>query len=592
LETVEGRSRVLKTVLSVCFLSIGAALVLIDRNSPATGYELSVYESVPLLTWICLIAALAGGTGVIVHQAFHDRGSRYWLLGFFILMFSISIALLLPAFRGYYLYGSADTGAHSMWAQQIVSEGHFWQGDNYPITHILTAQIAQLSGARPELINQYIPVLFTLLFILFSYLLARSVMPKKGQALLAAAATALFFNYYHVCVYPQTLSIMLLPMVFYLYFEGLRTASASFKVVFVVVLLWFPYSHPATAAAVIFSFLSAEVAKLIWRLRTGTQPTVASKGLDRITLEPTLISSVAFLTWISSYEIFGTAIRRSLAWLRGQISEVPHVEILEETLQKQHMDILQQVELALKMYGDNLIYLALSGIALLLIAWGLWHRRGEVHKLFTLSLPFLVSGPVWVLIFVTTLRVTVGRLLGANIMMWATPVLASFALFEMFGRWKSGGMVVVTSVLTCASVVGIFGVYHSPYILQPSWQITHADVQGSQWFSDHREAETRTAVLGEVTSLGMMSLRMPDHFAYPQVQILGDLLGRDFYLLINTRFRVASAHPILARTMLSDPALASAGFSESDFVRLEKDTTVDEVYSNGGLDVMWIRATR
>ena len=592
MEAVEGRSRVLKIVLSICFLLIVVALILIDRNSPATGYELSVYESLPVLTWICLFAALAGGTGVIVHQAFRGDRSRYWLLAFFLLMFSISIILLLPALKGYYLYGSADTGAHAMWGRQIVSEGHFWQGDNYPITHILTAQIAQLSGARPGLINQYIPVLFTVLFILFSYLLARSVMPKKGQALLAAAATALFFNYYHVCVYPQALSIMALPMVFYLYFDGFRAASVSFKVVFVIVLLWFPYSHPATAAAVIFSFLSAEVAKLIWRLRAGAPPAVARKGLDRITWEPTLISSVAFFTWISSYEIFGTTIRRSLGWLRRDITEVTHVQILEQTLEKQQLQILQQVELILKMYGDNLIYLLLSGIALVLIAWGLWHRRGEVHKLFTLSLPFLVSGPIWVLIFVTTLRVTVGRLLGANIMMWATPVLASFALFEMFGRWKRAGIIAVTSILLCVSIVGILGVYHSPYILQPSWQTTHADVQGSQWFSDHREAETRTAVLGEVTSFWMMSFRMRDHFAYPQVEILGDLLGRDFYLLINTRFRVASAHPILARIMLSDPVLGSSGFSKSDFVRLKEDTTVDEVYSNGGLDVMWIRATR
>ena len=589
---MEGREqRALRVLGSFCFASIAGALVLIDRYSPATGYELSVYESVPPLTWICLIAALAGGTGVIVHQAFRGHRSRYWLLAFFLLMFSVSIILLLPAFRGYYLYGSADTEAHAMWGRHIAAEGHFWEGDNYPVVHILTAQLTQLSGIQPELVNAYVPVLFTLLFMLFSYLLARSVMPKKGQALLAAAASALFFNYYHVCVYPQGLSIMLLPMVFYLYFEGVRTASASFKVVFVAVLLWFPYSHPATAAAVIFSFLSAEVAKLLWRLRTGAQPAVASKGLDRITLEPTLISSVAFLTWISSYEIFGTTIRRSLGWLRGDISEVTHVQILEQTLEKQQLQILQQAELILKMYGDNLIYLLLSGIALLLIAWGWWRRHQEVNRLFTLSLPFLVSGPVWVLIFVTTLRVTVGRLLGANIMMWATPVLASFALFEMFGRWRRAGVVVVTSVLICTSVVGILGVYHSPYILQPSWQITHADVRGSNWFSDHREAETKTAVLGEVTAL-WMSLPMPDHFAYPQVEILGDLLGRDFYLLINTRFRVAPAHPILARTMLSHPGLASSGFSESDFVRLEKDRTVDEVYCNGGLDVMWINAVR
>lgn len=590
MEAAESGSRVLKTVFSLCFLLIVVALLLIDGNSPATGYELSVYDSVPALAWICLFAALAGGTGVIVHQAFRGHRSGYWGLGFLVLVFSVSIILLLPAFKGYYLYGSADTSAHAMWAEQIVSENHFWQGNNYPITHILTAQIAQLSGARPELINGYIPVLFTFLFMLFSYLLARSVMPKKGQALLAAATTALFFNYYHVCVYPQTLSIMLLPMVFYLYFEGFRTASASFKVVFVVVLLWFPYSHPATAAALIVSFLSAEVAKLIWRLRMGTQPAAASKGLDSITLGPTLISSVTFLTWISSYEIFGTTIQRSLGWLRGQISEVPHVEILEETLHKQHMDILQQVELALKMYGDNLIYLVLSGVALAIITWGLWRRRQDINRLFTLSLPFLVSGPAWVLIFVTTLRVTVGRLLGANIMMWATPVFATFALHEMFGRWKRAGVLVVTSILACASVVGILAVYHSPYTLQVSWQVTRQDVEGSRWFATHTEllATGWFASLGVPAAYGAAGrISLPEHFGYHQSETLGSLLSST-YLVLGRRQTLGSADATLSRFTASTPLLFSTGYIPADFQRLERDPTVHRLYSNGEFDVLRI----
>lgn len=592
METLGSGSRALKIVLSVCFLLIVVALVLIDRYSPATGYELSVYESVPRLTWICLIGALAGGTGVVVHQAFRERQSRYWLLGFFVLLLSISIILVLPVFKGYYLYGSGDTTAHATWMRQISSEGHFWEGDNYPITHILGGQLAQLSAAQAELISEFIPVLFSLLFILFSCLLARSVLPKKGQALLAAAAIAPFFNYYHVCVYPQALSIMLLPLVFYLYFQCRLTASRSYTALFVAVLLWFPYSHPATSATLIFGFLSAEVSKLIWRLRRGAETALSRKGLNRITWGPTLISSVTFLTWISAYEIFASTVRRSLGWLRRDITEVAHVEILERTLEQQHLDIRQQAELVLRMFGDNLIYLALSALALLLVAWGWWRRRQELNELFTLSLPFLVSGPVWVLIFVTTLRVTVGRLLGANIMMWATPVFASYALYEMVARWKRAGLLVVAPVFIGASVLGILSVYQSPYILQPSWHITHADIRGSQWFSAHRHAETRTAVLGEVTALRMRSSAMPDHFAYPEVEVLGDLLEQDFYVLINTRFRIAPAHPILASTMLSDPAIASSGFNESDFARLQDDRTADQVYGNGGLDVMWIGAIR
>ena len=582
----------LKIVSCLCFLSIAAALLLIDRHSPATGYELSMYESLPPLVWICLFAALAGGTGIIVHQAFAGQKSRYWLLGFSVLIFGISIILLLPALRAYYLYGAADTLAVVQWTQTVLRGGHFWEGNQYPITHILTAQLVQLCGAPPEVIVKFIPVFFTSLFMLFSYLLASTVMPHKGQALLAAAATALFFNYYHVCVYPQTLSIMLLPMVFYLYFKGFEKGSLPFRIAFVIVLLLFPYFHPAPAAALIACLLAAEAAKALWRQRNRASAAIGRRSVDRTTFEPALICTVTFLTWISTYELFGTTIRRTLAWLIGEIETIPHVEILERTLEQQGLSIAQQVELALKMYGDNLIYVALSSIALLLIAWAFWRRRDDTKKLFTLSMPFLVSGPVWVLIFATTLRVTVGRLLGSNIMMWAVPVFAAFALYEMFGRWKRAGIIVVTSILLCVSVVGILGVYHSPYILQPSWQITTAGVVGSEWFHDHRGLESHATVLGEVTAWGASTFRMPDHFAYPQVQLLGSLLQRDFYLLINARFRAAATHPLLAKNMVCDPSMASSGFDDTDFARLERDPTLDRLYTNGGLDVMRINAVR
>ena len=151
--------------------------------------------------------------------------------------------------------------------------------------------------------------------MLFSYLLANTVMPHKGQALLAAATTALFFNYYHVCAYPQALSIMALPLVFYLYFKGSERSSLSLRIAFVIVLLLFPYFHPAPAAALIVCLLAAEAAKAVWRARRGATSSPANEAADRITFEPTLICTVTFLTWISAYEIFGTTIRRTLAWL-------------------------------------------------------------------------------------------------------------------------------------------------------------------------------------------------------------------------------------------------------------------------------------
>jgi hypothetical protein len=594
LSSQQAGNRSLKLVCCVCFLLIAVALLLIDRHSPATGYELSIYEALPAAVWICLVAALGGGTAIVVYQAFAGRKSTYWLLGFLSVILGTSIILLLPHFRGYFFYGVEDTVGHLAWTQGILWENHFWVHLRYPITHILTAQIAQVSGVPPEIVMKCIPAFFTVLFMLSTYLLASSVMPRKGQALLAAAATALFFSYYHVCVYPQSLAMMILPLLFHVYFKGQGEDALPFRVVLVILLLLFPYFHPAPAGVLIACLLAAEAAKVAWRLRVRSPQPVAGALIDRISLEPTLICTVTFLTWISSYVIFDSTIRKIMGWLAGEIRTITHVEAVEQMVRSQGLGIQEQTALGLKMYGDNLIYLSLSAIALLVIAWRFLRREDEVKKLSVLSMPFLVSGPVWVLIFAATTYVTVGRLLGANIMMWATPVFAAFALYELFGGLKRVRIAAVTSVLVYASVVGIFGVYHSPYILQVSWQVTRQDIQGLEWFSTHADLDSPHlfASLGGPAGFGGEGrIQIPDHFGRPRYRTLGSL-GLNTHLLVADRFRLATAHPTISQATTAPAGLFRTGFTVADFERLDQDPTVSRTYSNGELDVYRITSEK
>ncbi len=589
-----GKHRGLKIISSICFLLIVVALLLIDRNSPATAYEISIYESLPVATWVCLIASLAGGIGIIVHQAFAGRKSKYWLLGFFIIIFGVSIILLLPLFRAYYLYGGSDTIGHLQFTEELLLTGHFRAGNRYPITHMLMAQLSHVCGAPPALVVIFVPVFFTILFILFSYLLATVVMPRKGQALLAAATMPLFFNYYHVSVYPQVLSIIILPLVFYLYFKGLGGLPLPFRVAFVIVLLVLVFFHPATATVLIGCFLAAEAAKVMWRARRGPSAPGATQLVEHITFEPTLICTVSFLTWIASWVVFHMTIQKLLGWLVGEIESIPRVEEVEQIIESQGLSFQQQIELGLKMYGDNLIFLSLCAIALLLVAWRFLHRDSEVRELFILAMPFLISGPVWVLIFAGTLYVTVGRLLGANVMMWATPVLAAFALHGVLGRWKRVGVIAATSVLLCAWLVGIFGVYHSPYLLGPGWHVTRQEVQGAEWFQSQATTDRyrNVASLGVSTALVSGRIAVPAHFGYHRIERLGEVWPRDWYLILAQRFRVAAMHPVLSKTMISDYAIARQGFDEADFERVELDSSVRKAYSNGELDIYLVRSER
>ena len=60
---------VVKAMAIISFLLIIPALILI-KNNPATGYEVSIYVSTTPLVWLFLIGSTIGGISIIVHQAF------------------------------------------------------------------------------------------------------------------------------------------------------------------------------------------------------------------------------------------------------------------------------------------------------------------------------------------------------------------------------------------------------------------------------------------------------------------------------------------------------------------------------------------
>jgi hypothetical protein len=583
--------RALKLGLCFCFGAIAIALALVGQHSPATGYELSIYGSLPAAVWILLFASMLGGILIVVHQAFAGQSSRYWALGFAVLVLCMGVVLLLPAVRDYYLYASSDTMAHVQWTGDMLSSFHFDSDNRYPITHILMTQLAQAAGMPPEAVAKYLPPLFSLMFALSSYLLAQTVLPTKRSILLSAAAgTVAVFSYYHVAVYPQALSVMLLPLIFYVYFRDIDATSVAFRTVLIILLLLYTFFHPAPAVVLIACLLAAEFTKVLWRLREGKHRVPGEDRSEQFNYRPALILTIAFFTWISSFYIFEATVQRVWSWLGGEIRSIPRVEEIEHLLASQGLGAVDQVLLGLKMYGDNFVYIALSVAALAIVGLGFMRGRASIRKLAMLSTPFLVSGPVWILTFAGSLQVTVGRLLGSNIMMWATPVFVAFALSELLGRWRKVGLLAASALIASASVVGILGVYHSPFIAQPSWQITQRDLRGTEWFLAHTDFETMDAfaTLGVPPALAWGAVPIPEHFGYQSNVTLGQSLPTEVLLIKGLRFDLSCTDPILSNTLVADPRLARLGFDAGDLRQLERDVSASKVYSNGELDVFLI----
>ncbi|MBW6519377.1 MAG: hypothetical protein K0A89_12880, partial [ANME-2 cluster archaeon] len=443
----------ISAILSFVFITL--ALVLIEQHSPVTGYELSLYGSLPAATWIFLVGAVVLGTGIIVNGAFSENKNNYWLLGLIILVLCNFIVLSLHYIRGYHFLTISDPLAHVGFTSDILSSGSI--GDNYyPITHIFGAVMVEISAIDLLTVMKFLPVVFTLLSMVFIYLLASAVSTNRGHALLSAAAgTTLLYSYYHISTYPQALSLLMFPVVFFLYFRAAGTSSIAFKALFIILLFLFPFFHPAPEIVLIFCLVGGEIARYVWNKRVAMDTT--SSFSDSISSNPALISIVIFFTWFTSFSAFGTIMKgRFLTWFAGNVDKVPRFHELEVISKLEPVD---QVLLALKMYGGLFIYLFLSGIGLLIVLNHYFSRRQESKNLFTLSVLLLISGPVYVTIFMIIGLTTIGRLFGANTELWVIPVLSGFALYEVFSRRqipRSIGIGFVTFILVSASMLGIF----------------------------------------------------------------------------------------------------------------------------------------
>jgi hypothetical protein len=79
-------------------------------------------------------------------------------------------------------------------------------------------------------------------------------------------------------------------------------------------------------------------------------------------------------------------------------------------------------------------------------------------------------------------------------------------------------------------------------------------------------------------------LTPPYHFGYDRTDELGELVGTDYYMLINQEDKV----------LYTDiwPEIVDERFTRQAFARLHSDPSLELIYSNAGLDIWHIHAVK
>lgn len=133
--------------------------ILIARNSPATGYEPSIYASTPFLVWVYLFFSVACGIGIVIYCAYKGERSNLWVFGLVLIGLCNVVVLSLYIIRDYTLWAMAgDPGSQLGKIQETIITGHI--DIVYPITHVYFTLASQLTSIDPFLLSKWTPLSF------------------------------------------------------------------------------------------------------------------------------------------------------------------------------------------------------------------------------------------------------------------------------------------------------------------------------------------------------------------------------------------------------------------------------------------------
>jgi hypothetical protein len=173
-------------------------------------------------------------------------------------------------------------------------------------------------------------------------------------------------------------------------------------------------------------------------------------------------------------------------------------------------------------------------------------------------------------------------------------------LFFYRERQLGGLIILITVIITIVCMVTIMTLYSSPWIGQTSSALTYGDKNGIDWILEYRNAEIpivkeeRTnykyaAYYFETTgaknfqNLIEYSLIIPSHFGYNTNRTIGDsfayLPDNEVYMFTTEMMRLTpNAASVDRRSLVKS-------FTETDFIRLKNDPTVNLVYLSNKFEV-------
>jgi len=522
-------------ICSVLILFSGLA-VLLAIQSPASGYEVSIYSSTPIAVWILIIINIITCVVLLVREASQDSSSKRWLFPLTILVVNGIIVLLLSVLRDYYAVGT-DTLVHAGYVRDLV-EGIMGPRNIYPGIHLFPSLLV-LIGLPPITAANLSPVFFYLLYVASFYVLAKVIWGSRREIILTTTMSAILLLPHGVGVSGTLVGASIFPLTLVMILKLHQNFKISYIVAFLVFVALTTLLHPVATEALIIALI---IACLVF----------GHNRIKMVIMTATLLGGVVlmFEVWWSS-DMPTYILNDVINSLTIPAILLPTVEGVKST---QVIGDLSPIALILRRYVGEIILGCLASISLLIIAkryiQGI-HRNTLYVYIGSL---FVVFNIMWLMEWYLQLEYygfifSRMRFIVPSIsIILVTPMLARLIDLQRFKRVL---LIAVTVAMIVISVGALSNVYPSPFTGLASTQITHQHVKGMAWLVENAKPEVPIIHLNShrisrfiAEKVGVHRCRhyywdywinetpFSEEFSYNDKKSMGQVCSEDIYLVI------------------------------------------------------------
>lgn len=587
----------LKILFVINYAILLSALLIILLTSPASSYEFSIYDAYPNYLWYIVIASIFLGQVCAVLSVLDDSTSKYWPLGFLAAVIANCLLLSLPVIRGYFIYGSGDILTHIGYMEDIGNYASIGS-NHYPILHMLGFSMHEFTGLSFGIITMIIPPIFSIVSILYWYILGKEIFNDKSKVVILVLIAFLpMYGVMNSLFTPNHEAFLMLPLVLYCLIKSQNAANKTeVNAILITLSVLIVLFHPLIAimAMSIYALLYVSDALSIsissFKLHTKNIWIVIA------------IMAMIFSIWSTYIYLLTDVLDPLISSIMGTDAVESELLATLDLLSQVEVDIIYLIKLGLFTYGLDAILglLALISILYLLILY----TKGGIkipHFLLFSMVCFILFFTLGVTIFFTINEFGYGRVYNVaqifSLIIISSSVVTAYRRLQNIGNFKK----VIFCALTCTIVIVLivlsaFTLHLSPNIKQVNQQVPMSDYYGMATFFEKRDDSIlilehgtsqmrfHDAIYGcsypEVNIRydwgGGNSLLPVDHFGYNASYSLGSNYDGKRYFLLTTQGKDFYEHMY--------PEFPDKWrFIERDFERLESDASVIRVCSNGNL---------